>query len=224
MVMIGSEIRERVFRDTKNHYTTFPMHVVSRPHIRFVRKYAGTSIVDLGCATGNYCLHLSTLGYTMKGADVNAEYIRIARERGVDAHLIEGRIPFDDASCDSVLLSEVLEHVENPGPLLTEARRIARKNVLITTPNSEDIESLQQQGVVYEHFADLDHKNFFTKESLTKLLQNSFPNVRVWKGDGLNPLGLFPGRVFRLGGKALVRARIIPPAFYFRLYAVADVR
>jgi SAM-dependent methyltransferase len=224
MPMIGSEIREKVFRDTKNHYTTFPAHVVARQHIRFIRKYAGKSIVDLGCATGNYCLHLATLGYAMRGVDVNAEYIRIARERGVDAHLMEARIPFDDASCDTVLLSEVLEHVEHPLPLLAEARRVARQNVLITTPNSDAIESLQRQGVVYEHFADLDHKNFFTEESLGALLHQAFPDVRVWKGDGLNPLGLFPGSLFRLAGKALTRAHIIPPAFHFRLYAVADVR
>ena len=222
--MIGREIRESVFRDTKNHYVTFPVGLVARPLVRFVQKHAGNSIVDLGCATGNYCLHLATLGYSVRGADINPEYIRIACERGVDAHRIEDRIPFEDASCDSVILFEVLEHVAAPGPLLSEARRIARKNVLITTPNSDNTVLLQQQGVLYEHFGDLDHKNFFTEESLGHLLRESFPRVQVWKGDGLNPLGLFPGAAVRLAGKALLRAHIIPPAFHFRLYAVADVR
>lgn len=191
--MIGREIRDSVFRDTKNHYLTFPVGLVARPHIRFVRKFAGASIVDLGCATGNYCLHLASLGYSMKGVDVNPEYVRLARERGVDAHWMQDRIPLDDASCDTVLLSEVLEHVEDPGPLLSEARRIARTNVLVTTPNSGDITFLQRQGVIYEHFADLDHRNFFTRDSLARLLRDSFPRVRVWEGDGMNPLGLFPG-------------------------------
>jgi SAM-dependent methyltransferase len=221
--MIGLDIRAKVFRDTKNHYSTFPKDLVARPHIRFVQRYAGKSILDLGCATGNYCRHFAQLGYTMIGADVNEEYVRIARERGVDARLIVDKVPLDDASCDTVLLSEVLEHVPDPAPLLAEARRIARKNVLVTVPNSGDVELLQQRGVIYEHFADLDHKNFFTEESLGELLRQTFPHARVWKGDGLSPLGLFPGRIFRLGGEALIRARLLRPAFYFRLYAVADV-
>jgi SAM-dependent methyltransferase len=222
--MIGREIRDGVFRDTRNLYTNYPPGIVSRPHIRFVQKYAGRSILDLGCATGNYCLHLASLGYTMVGADVNPDYVRIARERGVDARVIAGHVPLDDASCDSVLLSEVLEHVEHPEPLLAEARRIARRNVLITTPHCGDITRLQHQGLVYEHFADLDHKNFFTVESLEDLLRATFPRVRVWKGDSMNPLALFPGAPFRFLGKVLGRLHVIPPPFYFRLYAVAEVR
>lgn len=222
--MIGSDIRDGVFRDTKNLYMNYPAGIVSRPHIRFVQKYAGREILDLGCATGNYCLHLSSLGYSMVGADINPGYVRIARERGVNARVIEGRVPFDDASCDSVLLSEVLEHVENPEPLLAEARRIARRNVLITTPHSGDVALLQHQGLLYEHFADLDHRNFFTIESLEHLLHGTFPRVRVWRGDSMNPLALFPGAPLRLLGKVLGRLHVIPPAFYFRLYAVAEVR
>lgn len=222
--MIGHDIRERVFRDTRNFYAAYPPDVVSRTHLRFIRRYAGASILDLGCATGNYCTHLSSLGYTMTGADVNPEYVRIARERGVDARLIEDHVPCGDATCDTVLLSEVLEHVEDPRGVLAEARRIARKNVLITTPHSGDIALLQQQGLLYEHFADLDHRNFFTVSSLDELLRGTFPRVRVWKGNGINPLGLFPGAPLRLLGKVLGRLRIIPPAFHYRLYAVAEVR
>jgi len=221
--MIGRDIRDGVFRDTRNLYTAYPPDIVSRPHIRFVRKYAGKSILDLGCATGNYCVHLTGLGYSMAGADINPEYVRIARDRGVDARVIVERVPFDDLSFDTVLLSEVLEHVEDPTPLLADARRLARKNVLITTPHSGDIANLHQQNLLYEHFADLDHRNFFTQSSLEELLAPVFPRVRVWKGDGLNPLALFPGAPVRFVGRVLGRLHIIPPAFYFRLYAVAEV-
>ncbi len=221
--MIGGEIRQSVFRDTKHLYATYPADIVARPLIAFTKKYAGRTILDLGCATGNYCVHLSKLGYTMVGADINPEYVRIARERGVDARVIGDRVPCEDASCDTVLLSEVLEHVEHPEPLLAEARRIARMNVLITTPHSGDIALLQRQGLLYEHFADLDHRNFFTQESLEHLLRGTFPRVRVWKGNGMNPMALFPGAPLRLLGKVLGRLRIIPPGFYFRLYAVAEV-
>jgi SAM-dependent methyltransferase len=221
--MIGDDIRARVFRDTKHLYIDYPAHIVAPPLIRFARKYAGPRILDLGCATGNYCLHLKEHGYTVNGADVNADYVRIARERGVDAVLIESSVPFPDKSFDTVLMFEVVEHLADPRPVLEEARRLARRNVLITTPHSGDVDLLREQGLLYEHFADMDHRNFFTKGSLEELLTGVFPSVRVWKGNGLNPLGLFPLRPVRFFGKVCAHLRIIPPAFHFRLYAVADV-
>jgi SAM-dependent methyltransferase len=220
--MIGDEIRARVFRDTKQLYIGYPAHIVAPPLIRFARTYAGARVLDLGCATGNYCLHLKERGYAMSGADVNADYVRIARERGVDAVLIEKGVPFPDKSFDTVLMFEVVEHLPDPQPVLQEALRLARRNVLITTPHSGDVDLLREQGLLYEHFADMDHCNFFTQESLEGLLTGVFPSVRVWKGNGLNPLGLFPLRPVRFLGKVCARLRIIPPAFYFRLYAVAD--
>jgi hypothetical protein len=36
-------------------------------------------------------------------------------------------------------------------------------------------------------------------------------------------MALFPSAPLRLLGKVLGRLRIIPPGFYFRLYAVAEV-
>ena len=220
--MIGDDIRSRVFRDTTRLYLDYPSHIVAPPLIRFARAHAGKCILDLGCATGNYCLHLQGLGYAVRGADVNAEYVEIARKRGVDAVVIENAVPFPDKSFDTVLLFEVAEHLADPVSVLREARRLARKNVLITTPHSGDIDSLREQGLLYEHFADMDHRNFFTQESLEELLKGVFPSVRVWKGNGLNPLGLFPLRPVRFLGKVCARLHIIPPAFYFRLYAVAD--
>jgi SAM-dependent methyltransferase len=221
--MIGEDIRTRVFRDTTKLYLDFPQNVVSPALIRFVRRNATGRILDLGCATGNYCIHLKNLGYEIVGADVQPEYVSIAKSRGVDACLVENGVPLPDKSFDTVLLFEVLEHLEDPVPVLKEAKRLSRGNVLITTPHSGDIDILRQQGVLFEHFADLDHRNFFTKESLEDLLRPVFPEVRVRKGNGINPLGLFPLAPIRFAGKVAVRLHLLPPAFYFRLYAVAHV-
>lgn len=222
--MIGDDIRARVFRDTTKLYLDYPAHIVAPPLIRFVRRHARGRILDLGCATGNYCLHLKNLGYDIAGADVRPEYVSIAASRGVEAYLIERGVPLPDKSFDTVLLFEVLEHLEDPLAVLREASRLARGNVLITTPHSGGIDHLRELGLLYEHFADMDHRNFFTQDALTDLLQQAFPAVRVWKGNGLNPLGLFPGAPVRFLGKVAAHVGLIPSAFHFRLYAVADVQ
>ncbi len=222
--MIGDDIRARVFRDTTRLYLDYPAHIVAPPLIRFVRRHASGRILDLGCATGNYCVHLKGLGYDIAGADVRPEYVRIAASRGVEAYLVEGGVPLPDKSVDTVLLFEVLEHLDDPLAVLRDAARLARGTVLITTPHSGGIDLLREQGLLYEHFADMDHRNFFTQEALHDLLQQVFPRVRVWKGNGLNPFGLFPFAPVRFAGKVAAHLGLLPSAFHFRLYAVADVR
>jgi 2-polyprenyl-3-methyl-5-hydroxy-6-metoxy-1,4-benzoquinol methylase len=221
--MIGEEIRASVFRDTKNYYEQVPPDSVAHQLIAFAQKYAGSEILDLGCASGNYSRRLAAMGYSVKGADVNPRYVQIARERGVDAYLIEGTLPFPDRSFDSVIVFEVLEHLSDPLQVIREAKRVARYNVLFTTPNSEGIAELQRNGLLFEHFADLDHKNFFTEESLHRLLDAHFARVTVRKGDGINPLGLMPSRAVRFLGRLLTRLKLLRPQFYFRLFAVAEV-
>ncbi len=222
--MIGEDIRASVFRDTKTFYDHVPVDQVARQLISFARKYAGNEILDLGCAVGNYSRRLASLGYRVKGADINPEYIRIARERGVDAYTVEGDVlPFPDKSFDSVLLFEVVEHLPDPDRVLREAGRVARKNVILTTPNSEGITDLQRMGLMYEHFGDLDHRNFFTPESLGKLLEKHFPRVHIRRGDGINPLALMPWKPIRVLGAGLAHLGLLTPRFYFRLFAVVDI-
>jgi 2-polyprenyl-3-methyl-5-hydroxy-6-metoxy-1,4-benzoquinol methylase len=221
--MIGEEIRASVFRDTKSYYEQVPPDSVAHQLITFAQMYAGNEILDLGCASGNYSRRLAAMGYKVKGADVNPRYVQIARERGVDAYLIEGTLPFPDRSFDSVIVFEVLEHLPDPVQVINEAKRVARKNVLFTTPNSEGTAALQRNGLLFEHFADLDHKNFFTEESLHTLLDAHFARVKVQKGDGINPLSLMPSGAIRIFGKILTRLKLLRPQFYFRLFAVAEV-
>jgi hypothetical protein len=117
----------------------------------------------------------------------------------------------------------LIEHVPDVNALLSEAKRLAKKNVLITTPNSENVTELILQGLLYEHFAELDHKNFFTKDTLQGILSQYFSNVEVKKGDGINPFALFAFPLLRFFGKALTKTGLIRPKYYFRLFAVCEL-
>ncbi len=200
-----------------------PEDAVAKQLISFTTKYAGKRILDMGCATGNYSVVLKKMGYDVKGADVNPAYVARARERGIDAVQIVDGIPFPDGSFDTVICFEVIEHVPDLKPLFTEAKRLAAKNILFTTPNSEFVDELARQGLLYEHFAELDHKNFFTSVTLTVALKEYFPSVKVMKGDGINPLALIGFAPVRLLGKILTKLGIIRPRYHFRLFAVCGV-
>ena len=192
----------------------------SAPHINFCQQHAGKRILDFGCSTGGYCLELGRLGFECVGVDINEEYIKIAQQKGVEAHLIKDRLPFNDNSFDTVIMFELLEHVEDPDRILKEAKRVAKKNILVAVPNCEGFETLRNYGLTYEHFLEMDHINFFTKDSLTELLSNRFDNFEIVEEEPIQPwLFSYPGFLWKFVG-LLWRWGVLRTDFYRCLHLV----
>jgi methionine biosynthesis protein MetW len=212
-----------IFRDTQDWYLDEEGYT-SPLLLEFAAQNAGKTILDLGCATGEYCLELEKMGFNCTGVDINPQYVEKAQERGVNAVVSQGDdLKFADNSFDTVLLFEVLEHVENPQSILNEAKRVARKNVLITVPNCSQLSELSKFSLTYEHLLEKDHVNFFTKTDLENLIAQDFNNFKVEEGDSikLGALGLpLPLKAIILG---FYKIKLIKSDIYYRLYAVAEV-
>jgi ubiquinone/menaquinone biosynthesis C-methylase UbiE len=212
-----------IFRDSRNWYLD-KENFASQLLLDFAAKNAGRSILDLGCATGEYCIILEEMGFECTGVDINPQYVEIARKKGVNAIVAEGDdLKFEDHSFDTVLLFEVLEHVENPQNLLKEAKRVAKKNVLITVPDCGQLSELSSLGLTYEHLLETDHVNFFTKNDLENLISGEFKKFNVVEKETikLGAIGLpLPFKILILG---LYKIKLIKSDIYYRLYAVAEV-
>jgi SAM-dependent methyltransferase len=214
---VPSLTKTDIYRDSASWYAT-ATGFSSPTVIDYCRRKAGPRILDLGCATGAYCIELAKYGFACTGADTNAAYVDQARKRGVEAVAFRDRLPFPDQAFDTVILIEVLEHVVDVRKLLEEVKRVARRNVLLTVPCNEDLAALRQQRLTYEHMLELDHVNFFTKTSLARELESVFARVNVVAGDPIFPHRLLPGYLrkplalgYRIG---LFKSRI-----FSRLYA-----
>ena len=194
-----------------------------RAFVRFARSQAGASILDLGCGFGAYGTALIADGRKCVGCDVNLEYLRAAAKR-MPVVNVDTSLPFRDRSFDSVIIFEVIEHVANVEGILAEAFRIARKNVLITVPNSENIELMKANDVTYAHMLSSDHLHFFDPESLENLLRRYSSDLSIERSDPIYPFW-FVGRSLPFYGlKLLFRLGCLKPRFFSRLYAVASVR
>jgi len=92
---------------------------------------AGT-IIDAGCGTGQISLMLAELGYEVRGYDVSAAMIRIAQakcrvELKARYAVADVRsLPESDGTCDAVVLSKLLQHVEDWQSACRELLRVLR--------------------------------------------------------------------------------------------------
>jgi len=96
-------------------------------------------LLDVGCGGGIRLSRFRALGWDVCGQDVDPEAIAQAQQSlGLEAHLgpLED-IRFPEMSFDCITLNHVIEHVHDPTSLLTECRRILKKegHLVVVTPN-----------------------------------------------------------------------------------------
>jgi len=75
-------------------------------------------------------------------------------------------LPFEDGEFDTVIIGEVLEHVDSPVQVLKECKRVG-KNIYITTPNEWEWTEIKRP------FTTKGHIRFFTEDVLKKDLEDA---------------------------------------------------
>ena len=116
-------------------------------------------VLDLSCGEAEILNRLRSLGCEVQGTHYRADdyivrdqkgFSNLAIVPGVDLHK---PLPFEDASFQVVILSEVLEHLEWHGTVIREAGRILEKGgyLLFTTPNIFRLHSRLQFFLTGKH-------------------------------------------------------------------------
>jgi len=140
------------------------------------------TVLDVGCGAGEFSAALSEAGAQPIAVDVAREALRRARERvsDLDARLWEPGepLPLADATVDAVWAGEVVEHVADVAPWLSELRRVLkpRGTLLLTTPNHGPGTLLRlalSPSAFAAHFEPRsDHVRFFSPRTLRELLDD----------------------------------------------------
>lgn len=137
-------------------------------------------VLDVGSNTGEALVTLRARGLEVVGLEPNPEAAVVARGYGLE--LIEA--PIEDAELPpgrfaSILLSQVLEHVEDPHAVLRKVRSSLRPRgvVYIVVPNASSLWR-RAFGPDWVHWHVPFHLYHYTEASLAKLCEQSGLQLR----------------------------------------------
>lgn len=103
------------------------------------QKTGARKVLDAGCGEGFVIERLKKdVKAEFLGLDIENKALKIAKEKNPQVDFKQASvydIPFEDKFFDLVILSEVLEHLEDPTKALREVGRVAGKYVLISVPH-----------------------------------------------------------------------------------------
>lgn len=116
--------------------------------------------LDIGCGIGD----MLAFKKNTIGVDINPMCVDYCVKKGLIAKRMElGILPFNDYEFDSILLDNVLEHIESPVSFLIEIRRVMKKNasIVVGVPGLKGWDS------------DSDHKIHYNEYDLETVMKNA---------------------------------------------------
>ena len=101
----------------------------------------GARVLDVACGTG-YGTAILAARATLAGLDADPGALDLARARCPDADIREGllpELPWPDASFDTVVSFETIEHIDPDRRFIAELRRVLRPGgqLILSTPNKD---------------------------------------------------------------------------------------
>lgn len=144
---------------------------------RRIEKYIRKGrILDIGCGRGLFLSLMSSSGWEVAGTEFNGETASYAfRAYGVDVKTgTPSEWGFPDESFDVITINHALEHIRNPGEIISTCKKLLRKGglLVIAVPNISSLQAAAGKGAWF-HLDIPYHLYHFSEEGLAGLLKKS---------------------------------------------------
>jgi SAM-dependent methyltransferase len=159
----------------------------------------GETALDLGCGRGWYASALAERGFRVAAMDA----VRQVDDERIELTVgpIEPPLPYPDAAFDTVLMFDILEHLDDEAAILGEVARVTRGRLIVSVPHADDA-FLPHYGLTYLHRVDKTHRREYTPDDLCARLEaHGFRTLHVAL-EGLPHIPLVFAEFVR-GGRAM---------------------
>ena len=168
-----------------------------------IKNANAVTILDIGCGNGSVARQLMSEGFEIYGMDASEEGISVAKAKHPDRFFLmdvtEQKLPQEIASklFDTIISIEVIEHLYDPRAFIFLCKSILLENpqggnLILTTPYHGYFKNLilALTGKLDDHFTvlwDGGHIKFWSKKTLTKLLEEAGFTIEEFSGAGRIP-------------------------------------
>jgi len=180
-----------------------PSHTFQYLHeglLSMLEKGSNRCILDLGCGNGHLVSYLIKLGFNVYGTDASEKGIAIAKKEYPDRFFVQDlstdRLPpeLEHLKIDTIITTEVIEHLYNPDGFIDFCKNALQKNgeIMISTPYHGYLKNL-----VLAIFNKWDshhspgwhggHIKFWSRKTLSQLLKDKGFVIMEFKGCGRFP-------------------------------------
>jgi ubiquinone/menaquinone biosynthesis C-methylase UbiE len=152
-----------------------------------IENLEGNSFLEIGCGEGYIIGRIKRMKPEARCVGMSNE------ENGIkEARIGHPSVEFickdvydydPDEKFDTVILPEVIEHLDEPKKILAKARRIANRRIIITVPNRNKIDN-ETHYQIY----DKDRLEAHIKEAINPRSYNILPVAKDWYLLRTNPL------------------------------------
>lgn len=155
------------------------------------------SVLDFGCGSGALVRALRARGLDARGLEIDRDPIRQALQPDLAPYITlyagDFPSPFESGRFDTVVSSEVLEHIPDYAAAIAEMARLTRHKLILTVPDIAAIPLGTRHRLVPWHLLESTHVNFFTQRSLGHALAPHFAKVEFGRMSlcGLNDTSFY---------------------------------
>lgn len=182
----GERVIEEFYRSSPENYLIYLFHVAT---YEFARAYVeGRRVLDYGCGSGYGTHQIAASCERIIGVDIAGDAVDYACSHYQAPNLSYRRVepadraplPFDSESFDTVLSFQVIEHIRDTNPYVSEIARVLKPGgvfVCATPDRSTRLLRWQKPWNVW-------HVHEYDADGLARALAAQFPNPQVLRMGG----------------------------------------